>query len=124
AVCVVLLVGMVLRAVVACLRLSTRLRSQSQAQLCAAAERSQRAETLAEELRRQAEADDTELDRLRRELTDLSRARAVAETQVAEAAKHVEEQKTLLTQARQELAESFQALSGEALKQNNEAVLA
>src|SRR5262249_58759151 len=82
-----------------------------------------RAETLAEELRRQAEADDTELDRLRRELTDLSRARAVAETQVAEAAKHVEEQKTLLAQARQELAETFQALSGEALKQNNEAFL-
>jgi DNA recombination protein RmuC len=118
-----LLAGMVLGAFVTGLWLSTRLRSQSQAQLFAAAERAQRAETLAEELRRQAEADDTELDRLRRELTDLSRARAVAETQVAEAAKHVEEQKALLTQARQELAESFQALSGEALKQNNEAFL-
>jgi DNA recombination protein RmuC len=35
----------------------------------------------------------------------------------------VEEQKALLTQARQELAESFQALSGEALRQNNEAFL-
>src|SRR5262249_58525689 len=106
AVCVVLLVGMVLRAVVACLRLSTRLRSQSQAQLFAAAERAQRAETLAEALRRQAEADDTELDRLRRALTDLSRARAIAETQVAEAATHVEYQKALLTQPRRDLAES------------------
>ncbi len=35
--------------------------------------------------------------------------------------KSLQEQKTLLTQARQELAESFKALSGEALKTNNQA---
>lgn len=118
-----LLAGLVLGAIVTGLWLSTRLRSQYQCQLFGAAERAQRAETLAEELRRQKEDDHRELDRLRRELTDLSGARAVAETQAAEAAKHVEEQKALLTQARHELAESFQALSGEALKQNNEAFL-
>jgi DNA recombination protein RmuC len=118
-----LLAGLVLGTFVTGLWLSTRLRSQFHAQLFGAAERAQRAETLAEELRRQAEADQIELDRLRRELTELSRARAIAETQAAESAKHVEEQKALLAHARQELAESFQALSGEALKQNNEAFL-
>jgi len=118
-----LLAGLILGALAAGLWLSTRLRSQFHVQLFRAAERAQRAEALAEELRRQEEADHLELDRLRRELTDISRARAVAETQAAEAAKHVEEQKALLAQARHELAESFQALSGEALKQNNEAFL-
>ena len=118
-----LLAGLILGALAAGLWLTTRLRSQFHVQLFGAAERAQRAEALAEELRRQEEADHLELDRLRRELTDISRARAVAETQAAEAAKHVEEQKGLLAQARHELAESFQALSGEALKQNNEAFL-
>lgn len=118
-----LLAGLILGALAAGLWLSTRLRSQFHVQLFGAAERAQRAQALAEELRRQEEADHLELDRLRRELTDISRARAVAETQAAEAAKHVEEQKALLAQARHELAESFQALSGEALKQNNEAFL-
>jgi DNA recombination protein RmuC len=37
--------------------------------------------------------------------------------------KSLQEQKTLLTQARQELAEAFKALSGEALKTNNQAFL-
>jgi len=115
--------GLMLGALAVGFWLSTRLRSQFHAQLFGAAERAQRAETLAEELRRQEEVDHTEIDRLRRELADISRARAVAETQAAEAAKRVEEQKALLAQARHELAESFQALSGEALKQNNEAFL-
>src|SRR5262245_38370382 len=95
-----LLAGLVLGVFMTGLWLSTRLRSQFQVQLFGTAERAQRAETLAEELRRQKAEDHTDLDRLRRELTDLSRARAVAETQAAEAAKHVEEQKALLTQAR------------------------
>ncbi|WP_455378930.1 DNA recombination protein RmuC, partial [Petrachloros mirabilis] len=47
----------------------------------------------------------------------------IAETQASETAKHAEEQRALLAQARHELAEAFQALSGEALKQNNEAFL-
>jgi DNA recombination protein RmuC len=118
-----LLAGLVFGALTVGFWLSTRLRSQFHAQLFGAAERAQRAETLAEELRRQETADHTELDRLRRELTDSSRARAIAETQAAEAAKHAEEQKALLAQARHDLAESFQALSGEALRQNNEAFL-
>ena len=118
-----LIAGILLGALVAGLWLSIRLRTKFQTQLFTAAERAQRAETLADELRRQGEGDRAELDRVRREVSELARARAIAETQAAETSKHAEEQKALLTQARHELAEAFQALSGEALKQNNEAFL-
>ena len=102
---------------------STRLRTQFEAKVTGAAERAQRAETLAEELRRCSGADHAELDHLRNDLAEAVRARAVAETQTADTVKHVEEQKLLLAQARHDLAAAFQALSGEALKQNNEAFL-
>src|SRR4026208_806545 len=118
-----LVAGLVLVALAIGLWWSTRLRSQFEAQVLGAAERAQRAETLADEPRRSLVADRADLDRLRSELAEAMRARAVAETQAAETVKHVEEQKLLLAQARHELAESFQALSGEALKQNNEAFL-
>ena len=118
-----LLAGGALGALITGLWLSSRLRARFHEQLFSAAERAQRAETLAEELRRNAETARTELDRVRHELTETARARAIAETQAAETARHAEEQKALLAQARQDLAEAFQALSGEALKQNNEAFL-
>lgn len=118
-----LIAGVLLGALVAGFWLSARLRTQFHAQFFTAAERAQRAETLAEELRRQGEGDRADLERMRRELSEQARARAVAETQTVETSKHAEEQKALLAQARHELAEAFQALSGEALKQNNEAFL-
>ncbi len=115
--------GVVLGALIAGFWLSARLRTQFHSQLFSAAERAQRAETLAEELRRQGEGDRADLERMRRELSEQARARAIAETQAIETSKHAEEQKAILAQARHELAEAFQALSGEALKQNNEAFL-
>jgi DNA recombination protein RmuC len=118
-----LIIGVVLGAVVVGFWVAARLRTEFHAQLFAVAERAQRAETLAEELRRHGESDRGELDRLRHELSEMSRARAVAETQASETTRHAEEQRALLAQARHELAEAFQALSGEALKQNNEAFL-
>lgn len=118
-----LLVGGGLGALIAGLSVAARLRGRLQGQLLNLTERAQRAETLADELRRQVESDRTELGQVRQELSDSLQARAVAETLVAETARHVEEQKVLLAQSRQELAETFQALSGEALKQNNDAFL-
>ena len=118
-----LLAGLILGGFAVGVWVSTRLRNGFQIQLVNAVERAQRAETLAEELRRCRDADQDALDRVRRELAETCRARAVAETQVAETVKHVEEQTALLAQARQDLAESFQALSGEALKHNTEAFL-
>src|SRR5437773_3459725 len=48
---------------------------------------------------------------------------AVAEARRDETVKRLHEQKDLLAQARQELTEAFRALSGDALKSNNEAFL-
>lgn len=117
------LVGALLGALIVGFWIAARVRANVQAQLLTASERAQRAESLADELRRQASQDRLDLDRTRQDLSEASQARAVAETKAAEAALHLDEQKTLLGQARQELAETFQALSGEALKQNNEAFL-
>lgn len=118
-----LVAGAVVGSVVVGLAVSARLRSLFHTQLSSMGERAQRAETLSEELRRQLETEQSEHVRLRQEFQDMSRSCAIAETRAAEAAKHAEEQRTLLSQARQELAESFRALSGEALKHNNEAFL-
>jgi len=48
---------------------------------------------------------------------------AVAEERCDQIQKNLQEQKALLTQARQEMADAFKALSGEALKTNNQAFL-
>lgn len=48
---------------------------------------------------------------------------AVAEARCDQIQKNLQEQKALLTQARQEMADAFKALSGEALKTNNQAFL-
>jgi len=118
-----LFVGGLLGALIVGFWIASRMRANVQAQLLATGERAQRAESLEEELRRQVRQDRLDLDRIRQDLAEASQARAVAETRAAEAALHLNEQKNLLGQARQELAETFQALSGEALKQNNEAFL-
>lgn len=117
------LVGGLISALVVGFWIASRVRANAQAQLLVTGERAQRAESLAEELRRQVLQNSLDLDRIRQDLSEASQARAVAETRAGETALHLSEQKTLLTQARQELAETFQALSGEALKQNNEAFL-
>lgn len=83
----------------------------------------QRAEATAEELRTQLDLERQEGVAVRRELADAQHARVAAETRIEEATRQLADQKTLLDQARQELMGSFQALSGEALKQNNDAFL-
>ncbi len=118
-----LVIGFLLGAVVAGLAVAVRSRTQLHTQLAATAERAQRSETLAEELRGRNDESRAALQRLQQELAESARACAVAETKASETTKHAEEQKALLAQARHELAEAFQALSGEALKHNNEAFL-
>ena len=117
------LVGGILGALIIGFWMASRVRASLHAQLLASSERAQRAESLADELRRQGEQSRLDLEKVRQDLSDAGQARAVAETKAAESALHLDEQKTLLGHARQELAETFQALSGEALKQNNEAFL-
>jgi DNA recombination protein RmuC len=84
---------------------------------------SQRAQATVDELRAQLDRERDAATAVRRELTEAQQARVAAETRLAESVKQLADQKQLLDQARQELVGSFQALSGEALKQNNEAFL-
>lgn len=105
-------IGLLLGGVLAGLWVATRLRAQSQ-----------RAEATVDELRKQLDLERQEGALARRELADAQQARVAAETRIEETTKQLADQKALLDQARQELTGSFQALSGEALKQNNEAFL-
>jgi DNA recombination protein RmuC len=105
-------VGLILGGVLAGLWITSRLRPQAQ-----------RAEAMVDELRRQVEQERGAVASLRQELSDAQQARITAETRMEEASRQLIEQKVLIDHTRQELMGSFQALSGEALKQNNEAFL-
>lgn len=105
-------IGLFLGGLVVGLWVSGRLRAQAQ-----------RAEATADEVRKQLELERTAALLLREELSHTQHARVLAETRMEESARQLMEQKTLLNQTRAELVGTFQALSGEALKQNNEAFL-
>ncbi|MBM4127749.1 MAG: DNA recombination protein RmuC [Nitrospira sp.] len=107
-----LLVGLLLGGLFAGLWVGGRLRIQSQ-----------RAEATTDELRKQVELDRQDRTVLGRELADAQQARAAAEARIEGVTKQLADQQSLLDQARQELLHAFQGLSGEALKQNNEAFL-
>jgi DNA recombination protein RmuC len=111
--------GLLIGGLVAGLAASAWIRKQTQGRLIEAAERAQRAETETAELRKQAGAERADLVQVRQELTQALQAQARAE----EAVKNLHEQRALLIDARQELADSFRALSGEALKTNNQVFL-
>lgn len=118
-----LVTGLLLGGLLAWLWSSARLRAETQAKLIDAAERTQRAEASVAELRKQTEEERAELTRLRDQLASTQQARTAADTRNEETLKSLQEQKALLSQARSEMAEAFKALSGEALKTNNEAFL-
>jgi len=118
-----ILVGLILGAMTSGFLVSSRSSRRFQQQSVEQNGRAERAESLAVELRRQAEQDRLEAERLRTDLALAQQARAASDTRVEEAQKNVAEQKLLLDHARQQLLESFQALSNEALKQNNQAFL-
>jgi len=115
--------GLLAGAVVAGFWSASRIRAQVQGRLIEAAERAQRAEVEAAELRKQLTAELADLIQTRDALSAAQQARAVAETRGQETARSLDEQKALVAEARQNLAETFKALSGEALKTNNEAFL-
>lgn len=104
--------GLVLGGLLAGLWIISRLRPQSQ-----------RAEATVDELRKQLETERDALLSVRQAWAEAQQARVAAETRVEETARQLVEQKALIDHTRQELMGSFQALSGEALKQNNEAFL-
>jgi DNA recombination protein RmuC len=105
-------IGLLLGGALAGFWVAARLRAQTQ-----------RAEATVDELRVQLDRERGAATAVRRELAEAQQARVAAETRLAESVKQLADQKQLLDEARQELVGSFQALSGEALKQNNEAFL-
>jgi DNA recombination protein RmuC len=105
-------VGLFLGGLVVGLWVSGRLRPQAH-----------RAEATADEVRKQLELERTAALLLREELSQTQQARVLAETRMEESSRQLLEQRALLNQTRAELVGTFQALSGEALKQNNEAFL-
>ncbi len=105
-------IGLLLGGLLTGLWVTSRLRSQAQ-----------RAEATVDELRKQLEIERDALMFLRQELSVVQQARVTAETRMEDTARQLTEQKNLLDHTRQELMGSFQALSGEALKQNSEAFL-
>lgn len=107
-----LAIGLALGGLLAGLSVTGRLRAQSH-----------RAEATADELRKQLDLERQEGTMARRALAESQQARTAAETRIEEATRQLADQKALLDRARQELLDSFRALSGEALKQNNEAFL-
>ncbi|MDR4475131.1 MAG: DNA recombination protein RmuC [Nitrospira sp.] len=102
---------------------TVRAHSRAQAQLLESRERAQRADTMAATLQERVEQQQSELGQLRHALTESQVGRTRAETRIEALSHSVEDQQSLLAKARQELHESFEALSGQALKQNNEAFL-
>jgi DNA recombination protein RmuC len=105
-------IGLLLGGAIVALWVTARLRAPSQ-----------RAEATVEELRNQLDRERHEMSLVRQELAEAQQARTAAETRLDDATKQLADQKALLDHAQQELIGSFQALSGEALKQNNEAFL-
>ncbi len=102
---------------------TTRTYSRVQAQVLESGERAQRADALAVVLQQRLDDQQVEVAQLRQALADSQERRTKAETRLEELSRSVEDQRTMLSQARQELHESFEALSGQALKHNNEAFL-
>jgi DNA recombination protein RmuC len=73
-----------------------------------------------EELRRQAERQEGELSSLRETLASERQARARAETELTSSMQNLNEQKALLENMKKEMTDTFNALSGAALKSSSE----
>jgi DNA recombination protein RmuC len=102
---------------------TVRVQSRYHARLLESGERAQRADALAVSLQQRVDDQQSEMGQLRDTLAASQQGRTKAETRMEEVTRSLEDQKSLLAQARQELHDSFEALSGQALKQNNEAFL-
>lgn len=120
---VCLIVGLAAGAAVAWVVVSARLRSRLAGEISQAQGRAGAAEAVAAELRAQAANLEAARAGLQKQLDQEKLARVAAQTQLAEASRNLQEQKALLEDAKARLADSFKALSGEALKSNNAAFL-
>jgi DNA recombination protein RmuC len=117
---VFLVAGLIAGAVIAWLVSKSRAQRAVFASRLEAEAKIQGAQSTITELRSQL----TEAQALRDKLRSEELARVAAETTLTQAQANLEEQRRLLREARTQLAETFQALSAEALKSNNQAFIA
>ncbi|MBS0171835.1 MAG: DNA recombination protein RmuC [Nitrospira sp.] len=115
--------GLGIGALIAGWWVTVRAQSRTQAEMLESRERAQRADTMAAALQELVDQQQSELGQLRQALTESQTGRTRAETRMELLSRSVEDQQSMLAQARQELHDSFASLSGQALKQNNEAFL-
>ncbi|MBI4278325.1 MAG: DNA recombination protein RmuC [Armatimonadetes bacterium] len=85
--------------------------------------RARAAEGLTEELRRQLAERDDEIGTIRTALEGERTAKTEAQTRLEEAHRSIQEQRALLDSAAANLAETFKALSADALRSNNQSFL-
>jgi DNA recombination protein RmuC len=114
-----LIVGLIVGALVAWLVSMSRAERIAMTSRLEAEARIQGAQSTITELRAQI----SETQALRDQLRSEELARVAAETTLAQTQANLEEQRHLLQEARTQLADTFQALSSEALKSNNQAFI-
>ena len=83
----------------------------------------QYAETSCAEQKDLLDKKEAAIELIREQLARTQQAQVIAETKLAESLNYVEQQRQLIVQAEEKFKMTFQALSGEALKSNNQAFL-
>ncbi|MFB3893905.1 MAG: DNA recombination protein RmuC [Phycisphaerae bacterium] len=102
---------------------SARAANQASARMTELEAKARAAEGIASEVRSQADKAAAEAGSLRAKLEEESQGRIRAQTRLEQELKNIAEQKATLDQAASRLSDAFRALSGEALKSNNQAFL-
>jgi len=120
---VLFVVGFVFGAVLAWLWASSRGKDLLSASQIEAEGKVKAAESAVSELRAQAESLRSSLEELQEKFKADGESRVIAETRLKEAQANLDEQKRLLEEAKTKLTDTFEALSAEALKSNNEAFI-
>jgi len=115
--------GAAIGALIGWLWASSRTQSRMGAELAEARSEAGSAASALSELRNQLTARDAELQDIRTRLAESERQRTEASTRLEEAAKGLEEQKRAIQEAQSRLADTFKALSKDALQSNNQSFL-
>jgi DNA recombination protein RmuC len=118
-----LAVGLVLGGIVGWLLGSSRAAQRGTTAQVEAEGRIKAAESTTQELRSQVATHQQSAALLQEKIRTESQLKAAAEARLQEAQANLEEQKKLLDEARQKLADTFNALASDALKSNNQAFL-
>ena len=120
---ILLVAGLVIGVLIGWLLASVRRNAAFSALQVDAEGKTRAAESVAGELRLQVADLQSKLGASEQQVKNEATLRVAAETRFTEAQANLDEQKRLLEQAREKLADAFQALSAQALKSNNQAFI-